>query len=164
MVNRDQPHVQVLPEDDANRQLAIEFSLNIDWNRRRQLQVLRPARGWTNVVEEFVSVHAREMRACQLRFLVLLLDFDCDAKRREYIQARIPAELADRVFVVGAWSEPEALKQAGMGSYEKIGSDLARDCRDDTNNTWIHELLRHNAAELDRMRQRVRPILFPSNS
>jgi hypothetical protein len=37
---------------------------------------------------------------------------------------------------------------------------MARDCRDDTDNIWRHELLQHNAGELARLRQRVRPILF----
>jgi hypothetical protein len=76
-------------------------------------------------------------------------------------QARIPERLADRVFILGALSEPEALK-ANLGSYETIGLKMARDCREETNTTWGHDLLRHNASELDRLRERVRPILFPS--
>jgi hypothetical protein len=160
--NKDKRHVMVLPEDNANRQLAVGFYLQIESNRQRRMQILRPARGWTNVIEQFVSVHAREMKACGPRFMVMLLDFDSHNERLEYVRARIPTELAHRVFVIGVWSEPEALRQGGLGSYEKIGSDLAKDCREGTDTFWGHELLRHNAAEIDRLRQHVRPILFPS--
>jgi hypothetical protein len=68
------------------------------------------------------------------------------------------------VFILGVRSEPEALKKAfqkaGRGSYSKIGEALAESCRDESYETWQHELLRHNAAELDRLRRVVRPILF----
>ncbi len=39
-VNRHLPHVFVLPEDGANRQLAKGFHLEVDWTRQRQMQVL----------------------------------------------------------------------------------------------------------------------------
>lgn len=160
--NKDQPHVMVLPEDDANRQLADGFYLQVESNRQRRMQILRPARGWTKVRDQFVSVHAREMRDCPLRFMVLLLDFDSDIERLARVRAQVPADLMERVFIIGALSEPEALKQAGLGTYEEIGSGLAKDCREETDTIWGHELLQHNASELDRLRQHVRPILFPS--
>ena len=47
--------------------------------------------------------------------------------------------------------------------YEDIGRAMAKDCREETNTTWGHGRLRHNAGELDRLRQHVRPILFQSN-
>jgi hypothetical protein len=61
---------------------------------------------------------------------------------------------------LGVWSQPEELKQVGLGGYEAIGAALARDCRDDRETNWNHKLLRHNRIELDRLTQRVRPILF----
>lgn len=42
-----------------------------------------------------------------------------------------------------------------------IGLALAKDCRDGTELTWNHGLLRHNVGELNRLRIRIRPILFP---
>jgi len=39
---------------------------------------------------------------------------------------------------------------------------MAKDCREDTDTTWGHPLLRHNTGELDRLREHVRPILFAS--
>lgn len=161
--NKDQPHVLVLPEDDANRQLAVGFYLQIGLNRQRRMQILRPAHGWTKVMEQFVSVHAREMRECPRRFMVLVLDFDSDMERWERLHSEVPDDLADRVFIIGALSEPEDLKRVGLGSYDDIGSKMATDCREDIDTIWAHELLRRNSAELARLRQHVRPILFPSN-
>jgi hypothetical protein len=60
------------------------------------------------------------------------------------------------VFILGVWSRPEELQMPR----EEMGSALARDCRDETNATWSHELLQHNANELARLREHVRPILY----
>ncbi len=38
--------------------------------------------------------------------------------------------------------------------------ESAQDCREDTDTIWGHDLLRHNASELARLRHQVRPILF----
>lgn len=160
-VNPYLPHVLVLPEDDANSRLATGFHLEIDPTRDRQMQVLRVAGGWRRVLEIFRSQHVGAMEGCPSRFMVLLIDFDEKEDRLEYARATIPDHLADRVFVLGAWSDPEALKVAmGRIPCETIGSSMAKDCREDTYTTWNHDLLRHNASELDRLREHVRPILF----
>jgi hypothetical protein len=78
-------------------------------------------------------------------------------------KAHIPDDVKERVFILGALTTPEELK-ARLGSYETIGKAAAKDCRDGTDTTWGHALLKHNANELDRLRQQVRPILFPSVS
>ena len=161
MTNRDMPHVLVLPEDDANHRLATEFTIGVT-SSTRQIQVLPPVGGWIKVPEEFQSVHAIEMDRRPHRFMVLLIDFDglhsarLNLARNKYI----PQHLADRVFVLGVSSEPEDLKRSGLGSPQVVGLDLARDCREGTNTTWGHELLQHNAGEVDRLRERVRPIFF----
>jgi hypothetical protein len=76
-VNKNRPHIFVLPEDDANRQLANGFFLDhslwnrrrrfqvlaLDhslWNRRRRFQVLAEAGGWRRVLECFQSDHIQE--------------------------------------------------------------------------------------------------------
>lgn len=159
-VNAYEPHVFVLPEDDRNRQLADGFHLEVDWFRQKQMQVLRVARGWRRVLELFKSEHAAEMDRNPNRFMVLLIDLDRKHDRLDVVKAEIPTGLADRVFVLGAWHEPEDLRKAKLGSYEAIGSALAKDCREETDSTWGHPLLQHNASELDRLREHVRPILF----
>ncbi|MGP8244552.1 MAG: hypothetical protein ACLQVN_08540 [Bryobacteraceae bacterium] len=158
-VNRKRPHVFVLPEDDANRQLANGFHLD-PHILTRQFQVLKQAGGWMNVLEEFLSTHVAAMDRNPYRHMILLIDLDGKEQRLQEAKARIPGHLAQRVFILGALSEPEALR-ADLGSYETIGLALARDCREDTDTTWGHRLLRHNAAELHRLRATVRQILFP---
>jgi hypothetical protein len=159
-VNRERPHVFVLPEDEANLQLATEFLAQVDANRQRQMYVLDVANGWNRVLTLFESVHVTEMDRCPRRFMILLIDFDGRRERLNVAKARIPNHLSDRVFVLGALTNPEALRKM-LGSYEKIGSDLATDCRDATDTTWGCDLLQHNEDELDRLREHVRPILFP---
>jgi len=159
-VNKNQPHVFVLPEDDANYQLATGFRLSLDWSVLGRIRVLPVAGGWLRVLERFLSDLVVDMERYPDRFTVLLIDFDGDAGRLNTAKNRIPDNLTERVFILGAWSEPEELKKAGLGSYEAIGSAMAQDCRDGTGTTWDHELLRHNAGELARLRERVRSILF----
>ena len=158
-VNKHLPHVLVLPEDDANRQLANGFQLEVDWVKQRQMQVLEEAGGWVAVLEQFLSDQAAGMEANPDRFMVLVIDFDTHNERLAHATSRIPEHLRERVFILGAWSEPEELKRT-LGSYERIGSALAKDCREGTETIWEHDLLRHNAGELARLRERVRPILF----
>ncbi len=163
-VNRERKHILVLPEDRANRELASGFFLDASFsNRRTCFQVLREVGGWNRVLDSFKSVHIVEMNQNPNRFMVLLIDFDGKANRLDLAKAAIPDDLIDRVFVLGVWSEPEGLRSAKLGSYETIGLALAKDCREDRNLTWDHDLLRHNASELVRLREQVRPILFGPN-
>ncbi len=89
--------------------------------------------------------------------MVLSIDFDGREERLPYVKARIPEHLNDLVFILGAWNEPEDL-QASLGTYETIGLAMAQDCREETNTTWGHDFLRHNASQLERLREHVRPL------
>lgn len=153
-VNKDKPHVLVLPEDDANVQLATGFHLEV--GSIRQMQVLPVAGGWSAVLDLFNSDHINGMARYSHRYMILLIDFDRRQERLNQAKARIPEHLAERVFILGVWSKPEALSE----SREAIGQKLAKDCRDETDATWGQALLQHNASELDRLREHVRPILF----
>ena len=155
-------HIMVLPEDDANRQIANGFSLEIDPLLSRRFRVLPVAGGWKAVLDRFGADHLKPMEKYSGRHLALLIDRDGEVARIHEAQACIPKHLIDRVFVLGALSEPEALKKAGLGSYEEIGRKLARDCREQTDATWNHVLLQHNASEVDRLRKIIRPVLFPA--
>lgn len=155
--NDYKPHLLVLPEDDANRQMATGFRLEVN---PRQIQVLGTTGGWVHACEHFRANHIVGMRRRGRRLVVLLIDFDTDPDRRQEVAKYIPTDLADRVFVLGVWSEPEALKRDGLGPYEDIGRTMARDCRDGTRAIWSHDLLRHNAEELDRLYEAVSAFLF----
>jgi hypothetical protein len=160
VVNRHQPHVFVLPEDDANRQLANGFLLGLDPSVQRRIQVLEEVGGWYEVLGRFVSDHLAGLDRYTNRFIVLLIDFDGHIDRLDTAKGMIPERLMERVFVLGALIEPEDLKRAHLGSYETIGLEMARDCREGTGTIWEHDLLRHNATELARLGHHVRPILF----
>lgn len=162
-VNKNRPHVFVLPEDDANRQLADAFHEKVDWDRYRQMQVLEEAGGWHNVLHLFESTHRAEMDRYPYRFMVLLIDFDNDVDRLDIAKATIPDRLTDRDFILGCLSEPEALKTDRRTSYETIGSEMAKACQepiDKVDTIWEHPLLQHNKGELERLREHICPILF----
>jgi hypothetical protein len=158
MINKYTPHLLVLPEDDANRQLATGFVLGVQHERR--IQVLVEAGGWSVVLERFQSEHISAMRKYHDRHMVLLLDFDERDNRPDQIRARIPDDLKERVFILGVQSEPEALKLAGLGSLEDIGSRLATECREGKRKIWAHDLLKINVTELDRLQQIICGFLF----
>jgi hypothetical protein len=159
-VNRHQPHVYVLPEDDANRQLAIAFQLGLDFPAFWQMQVLPVAGGWLRVLGLFESDLVPAMKRYASGFTVLTIDFDGDRERLSAAKARIPESLTERVFILGAWGEPEELKSRLGRTYNEIGSAMAQQCRDGIGAIWEHELLRHNTGELARLRESVRSILF----
>jgi hypothetical protein len=154
-VNRAKPYLYVIPEDRANATLANGFHAHI--GRCRQMQVLEEADGWTKAVENLKGAHFPAMEFDQNRFVVWLIDCDGKPERLDEVRADVPSNLADRVFVLGARTNPEKL---GVGDKETFGGLLAEDCRDGTSKAWGHELLKHNAVEVDRLRKVVSSILF----
>jgi hypothetical protein len=159
--NNYRAHVHVIPEDDANRELANGFVLGMPSVYSRAIQILHPADGWIKLLDKFESFHVLEMRTYPLRHIVLLIDFDDDANRLNRIKSRVPADLEDRVFVLGTESEPENLKPQLGPYFETIGLGLAEDCRVGSSHFWGHPLLLHNSRELLRLNERVKPMLFP---
>lgn len=160
-VNKYKPHLLVIPEDDANRQIANGFFLspNLD---DRVAQVLPNAGGWGNVVEEFAR-HVTGMRQFPLRRVVMLMDFDHDAGRGDYVRRQIPADLAQRVFILGMLSEPEQWRRSNPAeTYEQLGMNLAKSCADGMPDAWGHALLIHNRTELVRLIADIKPFLFVS--
>lgn len=156
-MNRYKPHMLVLPEDDANRQIANGFLLE-PAVRARSVQVLPPAGGWIPARDRLRELLA-EMSTYAQRVMVLLVDFDGRAERRSEILAHVPPALLDRVFVLGTYSEPEALR-GDLGAFEAIGRALARDCVASTTHAWGHGLLAHNTDEATRLLSAVRSFLF----
>jgi len=159
MTNKYQPHIHVLAEDDANRQMANGFLLGPNLNNRA-VKVLPLPGGWKKTVEEFTKEYAPEMRQLRHRMMVLLIDFDDNENRLSYVESHIPDDLKARVFVLGVLSEPENLRTDIKKTFEEIGEALAKDCSDNTNELWGHTLLKHNKGELDRMASSVKPFLF----
>ena len=88
----------------------------------------------------------------------MLIDFDGRPDRRD--QVDIPHDLQDRVFVIGALSQPEDLKADTRLTFEEIGRELGQDCPSQPAGIWNHELLTHNAVELGRMWKTLGAIPF----
>src|SRR5215213_7393736 len=124
------------------------------------MKILPVAGGWTEVLHRFETDHILEMDKNENRLMILLIDFDSKDDRLDRARASVPSHLIDRVFVIGAWTNPEHLRQTVRESYETIGTLLSHDCRNGTSTTWDHELLRHNEDELDRLRVLVRSMFY----
>ncbi len=160
-VNKFEPHLLVLPEDDANRQLVNGFCLSPYLNTRR-VQVLPVAGGWENAVRAFLNEEVQKLRTYNQRRFLLLIDFDGDSERRHEISSQIPEDVSERVFVFGVLTEPERLRAMLGMNYETLGASLADECYRNERRLWAHELLAHNHAELIRMNESVKPFLFTS--
>lgn len=159
-VNKYLPHLLVLPEDEANKDIADGFLLNHNINQRN-IQVLNVAGGCEKVKEKFKREKFYEMDKYQHRRVLLLVDFDNDVSRITEIKAEIPHGLQDRIFVLGVLSEPEKLKGLnGLHSFEKIGKLLAEHCVDEDYSLWADRLLQHNQPELQRLISDVRPFVI----
>ncbi len=160
MVNRYRPHVWLIPEDDADRQLAVGF-LNHEAVADAVVGVRAPAGGWHEVLDVFESEYLPQLRRYQGAHVVMLIDFDGDESRRAHFEGRIADDVKPRVFVVGSKDDPETLRRELGMSLEKIGRELAQDCLADELRLWLHPHLVHNGAELRRMTRVIKPILFP---
>jgi hypothetical protein len=162
--NREQPHVIVLPEDEANEKIANGFILSLNINARAII-IDKYAGGWRKVVSKFLDQLVPEMRKYRACLAVLLIDFDCyegssHQDRLYKVTGEIPDDLKNRVFVLGVLSEPEKLRAKSRMSFEKIGETLADGCPENKSELWMDELLRHNETELSRILLSVRPFLF----
>lgn len=156
-LNRERPHLVVLPEDDATRSLATGF---VDATVG-QMQVLNPAGGWCHVRDEMLEVQLTPLRKYGNRHLVLLIDFDDDfTNRMQDFKNAIPVDVANRVYVLGALSEAEELKKQTGIKLGPLGQALAKECAGNTTTLWSHPQLQHNQAEINRLNQAVKGFLF----
>lgn len=159
-VNVYKPHVLVVPEDNADRDIANGFLLYPSL-KPRNIQVLPCVGGWGKVLGSFLEDHVAGLRRYPNRYLVLLIDFDDHVEERTAkFKAHIPHDLVDRVFLLGTSSEPEPLKKQYGDSLENIGKALAAECCADETALWSHPLLSHNAVERARLNAKVKQILF----
>ena len=110
-MNKYAPHVFVIPEDDADRQLADGFVFHHEVMNNR-IKVMPPAGGWPNVLKTFQDEYIRWLMNYHHGRVVMLIDFDGNVdQRRTLFEQAIPDELKERVFVVGTKDKPEILKK-----------------------------------------------------
>ena len=165
--NKYDQQILVLPEDRANEEIANGFNNFLDLYSRK-IQIERPSGGWNKVVDNFAKNYVSEMRKHPKQMVVLLIDFDDYSdldrsnyqKRLSYIKSQIPDDLQERVFVLGSRTSPEKLRNNMKKNFEGIGESLAKDCAENTNETWGHDLLKHNEDELKRIHLAVKSFLF----
>ena len=128
-MNKYRPHVWVIPEDDADRQIVVGFQ-NHESVNDSVIQLAPPAGGWIKVLDVFEAEYIPALRSNQNTHVVMLIDFDNVEGRGEQILQRIPEDIRSRVFYVGSKDEPEALKRELGKPFETIGSDHNEDfCR-----------------------------------
>lgn len=167
MSNKYQDHLQVLVEDDANRQLINGLSQHHSLQPRR-LQVLQPAGGWRVVLDTLADQTTIDGIAnFGKRHLLLLIDFDDKFTARwevyQNYKAAMAPDVSNRIYLLGCLHEPEKLRAAfNHGkSFEQFGRELADDCAPPpAQNLWQHAHLQHNANELSRLVAQVKPFLF----
>ena len=129
----------------------------------RAVDVMAPAGGWHKVLDVFECEYLSTVRSNEFAHVVLLIDFDEVEDRRARVEERIPDDVKSRVFVVGSNDEPETLRSELNKVLEEIGRALANECLEDNFTLWGHPHLIHNEAELQRLVEVVKPILFPPN-
>lgn len=160
-MNRWADHLIVLPEDTANHNLATGFQLELDWACQGRYQVMPAPGGWVKTFEALRNKYLDHLRKYPTGHLLVLIDFDGDANRRSDPNAMIPGDVSDRVYVLGTLHEPEDLKKSTKAAFEDIGRSLAQACRSGSPDLWSHAHLAHNDSEVSRLRNSVRPFLFP---
>jgi hypothetical protein len=157
-VNKYRPHILVLPEDEATRQMANGFYQNIP--DQRYTQILPVAGGCDHVVDCFKSDYMSSMEAYENRHFVLVIDFDKRPNRLQHIKTQIDQRIMSRVFILGAFLEAEDLRRSVGENLETIGLLLAQDCQNQTMNTWKTPLFDHLQDEIERARLTLRPLIF----
>jgi hypothetical protein len=158
MANKYLPHIQIFPEDDANRDIVQALLLEIGAKTSRY-KVFPTQKGWIHVLDNFAAYAVTGMRTFPQRYVVLIIDLDDKAARLAEAQKKIPLDLADRVFIFGCLSEPERLK-VDFGNFDAVGEALGKSCLDQGKPSWGHPLLKVNLPELTRFREVLCPHIF----
>ncbi len=159
-VNVYQPHLLVIPEDEANRDIVNGFSCCVKINHR-QFWVKPPAGGWIKGRDQLYELAKGYMRRYDQSYAVLIVDFDNEKDRGSQIRDELPEEVRDRVFVIGALTDPESLKRATGLRFEELGGKIAEGCIELNDVFWRQqELLSHNLQEVCRLSGSVRELFF----
>ncbi|MCZ7558425.1 MAG: hypothetical protein M5R41_18720 [Bacteroidia bacterium] len=158
-INKFTQHLLILSEDDAVRQVVLGFLLD-DRVAIRRVQSLPVSGGCTKVRDAFLNDYAASMLDFPLRHILLVFDCDGDVDRIPQLQQQIPADIRDRVFLLGSLHDPEALSRACGKKKEAIGKHLATECAEGSDALWSHEYLAHNQTEAARLSDIVVPFMF----
>lgn len=148
-INIYREHVIVVPEDEADRQLANGFEQHHSV-RHRTIQIMPIAGGWPALFDLFRKEYASYVRKYPKAHIVLIVDFDDDIESRLRQYDRVLSEFPDRavwenrVYLLGATKDPEQLSSHLKLTKTQIGLQLAEECERGEFDLWNHELLAHN--------------------
>jgi len=151
-LNRYRPHLVVLPEDDAYRQLMNGVKLAPSVNALC-IEVHKPLRGWEKVLGAMTDWAPSLDRFPEMH-LLLLIDFDNDFTTRyqRFVEQSRQIGCFDRTFLLGIdHREAEDLKRAQRNSFESLGKSLVEGCPDRTSPLWNEAHLGCNRPEIERM-------------
>ena len=163
-VNRSKPHLIVIPEDKADQDIVNGFSNCLELNER-QFVVKKPAGGWEKGRARLLELSDSHLREYPDSHAVLVIDFDKYNDRGSEIRKQVPEGVRDRVFVIGVLSNPEELKRSININFERIGTQIAKGCKESNTDFWQHQLLAHNLEVIRRLSRAVRDIFFnPANN
>lgn len=149
-VNKYKHHIVIIPEDDANRQIAVGFQIACN---TAQIDIRELGKGWSKTVNAFIEQQIPMMRKYDKRHVILLIDFDNQTNRLDEIQIQIPEEFKLRTFIIGSLKTPEDVRNTLQLTFEKIGQTAFLDCNNSSSSFWSNAQLLHNEAELNRLKQ-----------
>lgn len=172
-MNKYQPHLKILCEDEINQNFAKGFILGLNLNNDQlplpRIETIKYVTGgWTKAVNNLNEVWLDQLRQNEHLFLLILIDSDGCSNRLNEILSAIPEEFKERVFIMGCLHEPEILKQQSHSaikqmnkkekvSDEAVGKVLFQHCKDNPeNNLWYSDELKHNANEIERLKENTK--------
>lgn len=156
MTNKYKSHLDILCEDDINKEIAQGLIEMLDYPSQTRIKFLDVAGGWEKCLHRLKD-YIDELIRYETKSLLIIMDFDeCIDDRKACfaeILNGIQDEVRNRVFLVGSYYEPEKLKRdlGLMGHNDNVGRMLLEDCIDG-NQFWHTIHLKHNLDELTKLK------------
>lgn len=157
-VNKYKPHLFVIPEDDADRQLANGFVLHHEVSG--EVQIVKEAGGWIKVIETITEEYVPLLKQNPNAHVLGIIDCDNDGERIKKLLDDFPSDVQDRIFLLGVFDDPQQFKISVQKPFETIGETLAEECFTEELHLWHHTHLQHISTEIERAKRCLKPIVF----
>lgn len=156
-VNRYEPYLIVLCEDNAYKDIFLGFEIS----EHPQISLKPVYQGFDDILFQLTnpnSMTSKELKRYNKSYVLALTDADLDSQSESNIKKlkdSIPNEYKDRVFVMGSKYEAENIKRAiiGKGKWKGVSQELEKSCRDENCELWRDEMLNHNMEEIISLRK-----------
>lgn len=157
-VNKFKPHLFIVPEDDADRQIAVGFQMHLEANGR--MQIVDVAGGWLKVVNVIKDEYVPLLNNNPNTHVLGIIDCDKDADRIAEQLKTFPAGIRNRIFLLGVNENPQEFKRSTKMHFAQIGEKLADECYKDELDLWNHEMLSYSSIEALRAKNALRELVF----